>query len=90
MTAFALCIFAMNLILKLVIAIPKDRNRLIAAEQVFHSPIFLVPYDTGLCLLLFFVFASKPSSEYEYLRALIFGMVLAATLGQILFLFVPW
>jgi len=90
MTVFVLCIFGANFALKRLIAIPADRSRLLASERIFHQPIFLVPYDIGLSVVLFLIFVSKPNPEYEYLRALIFGMVLAAILGQILILFVPW
>jgi hypothetical protein len=90
MTVFVLCIFAFNLALKLFIAGSTDRSRFVAAERFLHEPLFIVPYDVGLFLVLLFVFASNASPAYEYLRALIFGMVLAAILGQILVFFVPW
>ena len=90
MTVFVLCIFAVNLAIKLLIATPSDRSRLVAAERIFHRPIFLVPYDVGLLLVLLFIFISNPRAEYEYLRALIFGVALAAALGQVLIFFVSW
>jgi hypothetical protein len=89
-TVFVFCIFAVNLALKLFLTVPKDRNRFIVAEQVFRRPIFFVPYDIGLLLLFLFVFTSKPSLDFEYLRALIFGMALAAILGQVLIVIFPW
>jgi hypothetical protein len=89
MTLFVLCLFVVNLVLKLSFANPEDR-RFMAAERIFRQPLFLVPYNIGLLLLLLLVFTSKPSTEYEYLRALIFGIALAAILGQMLIFFVPW
>jgi len=90
MTLLALCLFAVNLALRLVIADSKDRNRFLAAERFFHQPLFIIPYDIVLFVVLLLVFASKTSPDYDYLRAIVFGMALAAILGQILIFLVPW
>jgi hypothetical protein len=88
-TVFVLVLFVWNLLLKLLLPIaPPAQLRML--EHAIHSPLFLVPFDTGLLIAILFLIGSKPRSEYDYLRALFFGVILAAFLGECLVLFVPW
>jgi len=89
-TVFVLCTLTADLLFCFFLASPKDRAQLIAKERVWHNPIFLTLYNIALFLTLSFVLATKSRAEHAYLRALIFGIVLAGMLGQMLIFFSRW
>jgi hypothetical protein len=49
-----------------------------------RSPLFLVPYDAVVLPLMWFVITARPPEQYLYVRALIYGMLLAGLFGQLM------
>ena len=84
MTAFVLFLFVVVLFEKLLILMPAPPGFVI---RWLRSPLFLVPYDAVALPLMWLVIAAKPPSQYLYLRALIYGILLAGLLGQVMILF---
>jgi hypothetical protein len=62
---------------------------LVAMMRLVRSAAFLVPFDAAMLAVLAFVFASNPRTEFAYLRALLFAMVLAALVGELVMVLVP-
>jgi hypothetical protein len=91
MTVIVLLLFIWNLSFKLFMPPFKSPAYIPLGfiEYWARSPLFLIPYDVGLLAVLVFVFATRPRGEYGYLRALLYGAVVAALLEQCVSLFVP-
>ena len=91
MTLFVLFLVGVNLLVKILLPIePATSIQRNFIDHYVRSRFFLVPFDAGLLMAVWFLIVAKPRTEYEYLRAFLFGMVLAASLGEFLILFVPW
>ena len=90
MTVIVFFLFLWNVLFKLFVPMGPLPEPFRFVPQIIRSPIFLVPYDAGLFAIIYLVVASKTKPEHTYLRALCYGMALAALLGEYIVLFVPW
>ncbi len=91
MTIFVLVLFLWNVCFKLLIPIgPEVLGPVFTVEHIARSAFFLVPYNVGLLIVIWFLFNFRPRHEYAYLRALLYGMTAASILGECVLLFVPW
>jgi hypothetical protein len=90
MTVVVILLFACDVLFKLFVTMGPLPRPMILIEDVVRSPLFLVPYNVGMLVLMYLVIMAKPRSEHSYLRALCYGVMLAALLGECIVLFVPW
>ena len=90
MTAFVFVVFLLAGIAKFVLPHAPLMQVQIRIERTIRSPLFFIPYDLGSLLVISFVIAFKPRAEYLYLRAILYGMLLAGLLGGFIVLFLPW
>ena len=83
MTVFVFLLFGVVLLEKLLIPIPEPPAFVL---HWLRSPYFLVPSGAVVLPLMWFVIGAKPPRQYLYLRALIYGMLLAGLLGNFMVL----
>jgi hypothetical protein len=84
MTVFVFLLCGVALLEQLLIPMPAPPGFVL---HWLRSPLFLVPYDAVVLPLIWFVIAARPPEQYLYVRALIYGMLLAGILGQLMVLF---
>lgn len=90
-TMFVLVLSVPSLILRMTARLPPETiARFQRQEALFRSPIFFALYNLLLLLGFWVVFETRRSQRYYWLRALGFGMLLAAVIGQLGIFLVPW
>ena len=91
MTVIVLLLVAWNVGLLLLVPHPSPPPPVLrrAIEQL-RSPFFLIPFDLLLLPSFFLIVRAKPVPQFAYLRALAYGMVLAALLSQVFLIFPLW
>lgn len=89
-TVTVLLLFVWDVLIKLFVPMGPLPRLARTIEHVIESPLFFAPFDVGIFIAMYLVVVSKTRPEHSYLRALLYGMALAALLGEFIVLFVPW
>jgi hypothetical protein len=90
-TILVVVLYALAFLLKSVVKVPIERlPGLRAEEQIFYSRTFLVIYNAALALGFAAVYATRNRQHVYFRRVVIYGMLLAAVLGELMDIFVPW
>jgi hypothetical protein len=58
-------------------------------EQIIKSPPFLISYSFALVCGFWFVFSSRRKAQYYWLRVVVFGMLFAGAIGELLIVLAP-
>jgi hypothetical protein len=63
---------------------PRLDGQIRTFHQALHSTYFLVPYNIGVAIGFWVVFATREKAEYYQLRVLCYGMLLGGVVGEAL------
>jgi Mn2+/Fe2+ NRAMP family transporter len=90
LTVFVLLLVVGNILLRLLTPIgPAIATQARILKPIVWSPFFQVPFVIVLVFAAWLVVASKPRPEHQYLRGLLYGMTLAAILGEFMIFLDP-
>jgi hypothetical protein len=88
---FVLVLAAWNIALKLTIKFPPEVvSRMQNQAQSFTRAGFLVPFDIGIAVGFYLIYATRKIDRYYWVRAVAYGMLLGAICGQLIVVFVPF
>jgi hypothetical protein len=90
-SVFVLLLAAWDVVFKLVMKIPPEMiSRFQDQAQPFMRPGFLIPYNIGVAIGFYLIFASRNLEKYYRIRVIAYGMLLGAVCGQLIGAFVPF
>ncbi len=90
-TVFLVVLYAVAFMLKKMLHIPVERLTVLRAEeQIFYSRAFLVIYNVALAIGFAAIYLTRRNSGIYFRRVVVYGLLLAAVMGELMDVFVPW
>jgi hypothetical protein len=90
-TIFVISIGVFDLIFKLAVKLPPNMvHQVQRPEGLIKAPLFLLGYNAFLVAGFLAIFLTRTKVRYYSVRVIVFGMLFAGLIGQLLVVLVPW
>lgn len=91
MTIAVVLTYGLALVVKLYAKLPAAAIAQLRAEQaVFDSLAFRIGYNLMIAAGFVIIYATRKKTEHYFIRAVLYSILLAAVIGELMDMLVPW
>jgi hypothetical protein len=91
MTIAVVLTYGIALLVKLYVKLPAAAIEQLRGEQaVFDSVPFRIGYNLAIATGFVIIYGTRKQRRHYFLRAVVYSMLLAAVLGELMDILIPW